>query len=564
MWDIINCHRGVNRNAQVSHDIAPDDFGHYFSQIAQNLIKDIPNLNINPIDLVNPKEHSNRFSFADITFNMTRDIIDNLKNKNSRDVFGMNVELIKTIKNLIISPLTKLINMCLRENTFPTILKKAIVVPIFKKGNVNLPENYRPISLLPIISKIVERCMSVQLTNFFESNKYFSECQFGFRRSKNTVLGILDLVSCVAESFQKQQYNSILFCDLSKAFDCVDHEILLQKLNKYNLSLESIELIRSYLTNRTQVVRVLGASSVESVINIGVPQGSVLGPILFLIYINDLPDIQCAGKFTLFADDTTVAFAANTLDEALEGSAIARGKLGEWFCVNRLQLNNDKTKRMVFSLRDVGDLGKDVSGVKFLGVHLDPGLQWNLHVDKVSNILSRGLFILRNLSGCVSNKVLRTAYHSVFHSHLSYGLIAWGHSTGMGRVFGLQRKALRVLSQLGFRDDCRQAYIDQGILTVPSQYILENLKYIKQNKSCYRSHQDNHSYDTRHGRSLIPAYWRLKRCRDGPGYWAIRMFNVLPEHIKVLPFDQYVKSIKKTLLGNAFYSIDEFLSYRFM
>lgn len=388
------------------------------------------------------------FFFSGVSPVEIRDVIDGLKNKHSSDVFGLNVKLIKSVKNQLIGPLTKLINQSFRENTFPDALKIAQITPVFKKGNPEDPGNYRPISLLSIILKIFEKCIASRLTHFFESNNLFTPCQFGFRKNRNTVLGILELVSCVLESFDSLDFTGALFCDLSKAFDCVPHDILLRKLERYNFSLDSINFMRSKLTSRVQVVRVGGESSAMSHVNIGVPQGSVLGPILFLIYINDLPYIDSTSKFTLFADDTTVAFSSDSLEGAMEGSEVVRGHVEAWFCANRLLLNPDKTNRMVFSLRDLETANADVQSIRFLGVQIDPLLRWHEHVDGVASRLRRGLFALRRLSGSVSGPVLRTAYFALFHSILSYAILAWGHTTQLKRIFGLQRAAVRVLAGL--------------------------------------------------------------------------------------------------------------------
>lgn len=559
MWSIINNQRGKCK-AEVTANISPTEFNNYFSQIAQNLVKDIPILERDPVQNIK-NNNSPKFQFSHVTFNQVRDIINSLKNKKSKDVYGLSVPLIKSVKNILIIPLTKLINLCFVENVFPSVLKRALVTPIFKKGDSDNPENYRPISLLPIISKVFEKCISQQICCYFEENNLFTESQFGFRSKKSTVSGILDLVSCIWESFHRLQFNGAVFCDLSKAFDCVNHGILLGKLNNYNFSPESVKLINSYVRDRSQVVRIGGVSSEETFVNIGVPQGSVLGPLLFLIFINDLPDSGLPEKYTLFADDTTISFAADSLQAALEGSMVAQLRAEEWFCMNKLLLNSGKTNKMIFSMREDEQINQDLRSVRFLGVHLDPRLQWGAHIDEVSRRLGRNLFVLRSLAQCVSPTILKTAYFALFHTHLSYALLVWGHSAESSRVFSLQRKALRVLAGLRYRDDCRQAFIHLQILTFPSQYILENLIFIKQSGAHFRSHEDVHNYNTRNKKNLVVPYWRLKRCQSGPGYWSVKFFNALPENIKKLPMKEYKRKIKIILLQNAFYSFDEFLRF---
>lgn len=565
MWNIINKQRKSCSKDRASPDISADSFQDFFTNIATNLIKEIPNNQTDPLqNFKNITPPADYFSFTDVSYNEVRDIISHLKNKNSRDIFGLSANLVKCVKNLIIIPLTKLINLCFRENTFPDILKKAMVIPIFKKGDINDISNYRPISLLPIISKVVEKCVAVRLVDRFESGGCFSTCQFGFRRGKNTVLGMLDLVDTVMESFEALKYDAVLFCDLSKAFDCVTHDLLLQKLNLYKLTANSISLLKSYLENRVQVVTVAGVTSVESVINIGVPQGSVLGPLLFLIYINDLPADNSNAHYTLFADDTTLSVSAGSLDEAEIGLRVSRLSATRWFEANRLLLNQDKTNKVIFSLRDLGEVTENETYVKFLGVLVDPKLKWDIHIDRMAKRLRSSLFALRRLSECVSGTVLRVAYFALFHSILSYALLVWGHAAQSGRIFGLQRKAVRIVAGLGFRDDCRRTFVSLSVLTLPSQYILDSLMHIKKNLANYRVHGEVHSHKTRAANNLVPAYCRLKRCQTGSRYWGIRFFNCLPDNIRVLPEVQFGTTIKQFLLHRAFYSFDEFLNCDFV
>uniref|UniRef100_A0A6P7FUC1 Uncharacterized protein LOC114331063 n=1 Tax=Diabrotica virgifera virgifera TaxID=50390 RepID=A0A6P7FUC1_DIAVI len=239
----------------------------------------------------------------------------------------------------------------------------------------------------------------------------------------------------------------------------------------------------------------------------------------------------------------------------------AQSVTNEWFCVNRLLLNAAKTNRVVFSLRDTQNVNDGMSSVRFLGVLLDPKLQWGEHIN--SKKLAKNLFVLRNLASNVSHKVLITAYHAIFQSHLAYAILVWGHSAEMLTVFGWQRKAVRVLAGLWYRDDCRQAYRSLRILTVPSLYILENLMFIKRGGAHFETHENIHQHDTRYKHHLVPAYWRLRRCQTGPGYWAIKFFNKLPDSLKCLQLNQFKSTIKDILLENVFYSNEEFLAFKF-
>lgn len=559
MWNIINEHRGIigkDRDGLVN--LPPDQFNEFFIGIAPELQKRVGPPLFDPVQNV-PETLHPAFTFKEVTLIEVRDVIDALKNKKSKDPYGFDISLIKSVKNLIVGPLTRLINLCFKESIFPEALKKTVVTPIFKKGDPNNVSNYRPISLLPILSKILEKCMASRMAQFFESHKLFTDSQFGFRKGLNTTLGILDLVSSILDAFDESTYTTALFCDLSKAFDCVSHDLLLKKLQRYNFHPCSIYLIGSYLQGRTQSVRVGGVESAKGSVTVGVPQGSVLGPLLFLIYINDLPIMDAASKYTLFADDTTITNRHKDLEEAKARSAEAQERAEAWFSANMLFLNVDKTQSMIFSTRQIPETDLVISA-KFLGVSLDYGLRWDIHTDQLSRKLSTNIFVLRNLSECVSRTVLRQAYFSLCHSLMAYAIVAWGHAAGAGRVFRLQRRAVRITAGLGYREDCRGAFISNKVLTLPSIFILETMCHMRSHIDLYSRHASIHNHDTRNKQNLVLNYWRLKRCQDGPGHLGIHFFNKIPDNIKELPMAEFKTKIKSFLIGNAFYSVSEFLN----
>jgi hypothetical protein len=195
------------------------------------------------------------FSFKQVTFIEVRDCINNFKNKRSRDIYGLNIELIKMVKNILITPLTKLFNLCISMNSFPDCLKKSLIIPIFKKGDANDKNNYRPVSLLPIFSKIFEKLMMLQISNYLVENKILVSNQFGFRKKIPTFNAILTLVNNIVICFEENKYYEAYFLDLSKAFDTVCDDILIKKLQYYKFSVNSINLTESYLNHRTQRVR---------------------------------------------------------------------------------------------------------------------------------------------------------------------------------------------------------------------------------------------------------------------------------------------------------------------
>ena len=292
---------------------------------------------------------------------------------------------------IILKPLTVIINQCLKISIFPNQLKKAKIVPIFKSGDDTLFTNYRPISLLPSSSKVVEKVIFIQLYAYFETNGLFYGSQYGFRKRHSTEFAALELVDKLLNMMDKGQVPLGIFLDLSKAFDTLDHNILMKKLEFYGVSDGPGKLLESYLSNRKQFVVFDDIKSQVLDIKTMVPQGFILGPLLFLIYITDIVKSSSFFKFILFADDTTLFAPINTNNkETANIINVELEKLITWLKLNKLSLNFSKTKFCIFhkvqrkvSIPEI-QIENTVIGntkvVDFLGFRLDENLNWNDHI----------------------------------------------------------------------------------------------------------------------------------------------------------------------------------------
>lgn len=316
-------------------------------------------------------------------------------------------------------------------------------------------------------------------------------------------------------------------------------------------------MLESYLDGRKQLVRVDQDVSSKLLIKDGVPQGSILGPVLFLIYINDIKSALNGISCLLYADDTTLLGAGPDLRELRENCRNMQSNAEMWFSANKLKLNENKTVTMISSTKNLSNLDNNPGFVKFLGINLDPKLTWNAHGNLLAESLARTTYALRQLSNRVSMNILRTAYYALFHSKLAYGILAWGHSACRHRLFGLQRRAVRVVGGIGYRADAKPIFIDLNILTFPSIYALECLTYVKKHINEFATHKENHNYNTRKRDDVYLCFKSLTKSRTGIAYHGPKLFNKLENNIKQLPLDRFRSAVKKFLTANAFYSLDE-------
>lgn len=435
-----------------SQEIA-DTLNDHFSEIGNNLADELPKSDIHFSRFMNCCVANIDFSFQEIDSYQTLQIIDSFTLPKATGYDNISLRALKENKLVLIPILTHLINIVIQKSSFPDCLKIARVTPLFKKGNKSDPTNYRPISILPALSKILEKCLSIQIQNYLELNNILSPKQFGFRKGKSTTGAINCLMEFLYTNFDQSKITQGVFLDFSKAFDTINHEILIAKLFYYNFTSMSSNLIQSYLQNRFQFIKTDVACSQRKPITIGVPQGSILGPLLFLIFINDLVNSAPALDCILFADDTNVFSTDNV---KLQGEL---NIINDWCLSNRLILNNSKTFQVIFknpskisqsqnlclSLNNSQLQIKD--SAQFLGITLDNNLTFSKHIQGLVRKLNYILLVLRFIRPYVDETTMINLYYSFFYSRLIYGIEFWGHGnkTDLNKIYILQKKAIRII-----------------------------------------------------------------------------------------------------------------------
>ena len=475
------------RDLADSTEIA-NAFNTYFANIGKNLSSQIDQ-NIEDADYKQylTSHTAENLRFKCITEDYTIKVIDNLENKNSSGHDGISNKLLKTIKGDISQSLTIIINQMLTTGIFPDDFKLSKVIPLFKKGDSSLLTNYRPISLLPTISKIFERVIHDQMYEYFNKFKLLAEQQYGFRKQHSTEYAAVKLIDHVSREMEAGKIPANVYIDLSKAFDTLTFDILLYKLKYYGVTDTALDLMKSYLTNRKQYVVFGGCQSEHTEIYTGVPQGSILGPLFFCIYINDLITVSDRLNFLMYADDTTIYFNLEDFSNIFKETDINNEleKVNTWLKLNKLSLNTQKTKLMLFHRKQkhIDEVSVIINGTKiervasfnFLGIMLDENLSWKSHIEMVGNKISKVTGILYRLKNVFPESVLFVLYNSLIVSYINYGLLLWGvHSH---RLDSLQKKALRFMTNSSYLAHTTPLLIKHGLLNVGDMYKLKLLKF---------------------------------------------------------------------------------------
>ena len=471
-------------------------------------------------------------------------VINSLKNK-SCPVSSYPVKVLKYISDIISPILADIINNSFSTGTFPELLKVARVVPVYKGGDKTEPNNYRPISILPILSKIFERIAHTQLQKYFDNHNLLTDCQYGFRKGRSTTQAILDNLQYIYENLDRGSIVISVFLDFSKAFDCIDHDILLKKLDLYGVRGMAGQWFKSYLSQRSQYVSIDKKSSNSARMSYGVPQGSILGPLLFLIFINDFPSCNPFFRFTLFADDSTLSckFPKNSNPDIIKNSlSVELSKINKWLENNKIKINYDKTKFIIFNYRKTIEVNSlkignnqitRANSVKFLGIYIDEKLSFKTHIDNISEKTGKTVGLLYRLNKFLPDYILKTLYHCLVSPHISYGIEAWyaAPKTATDRISVIQKKVIRAINRLPYNTHTNDYFKSMRIPKLEDIYHLQLGKYMFTNQNKFNLVSDVHSHNTRSRNNLALPLYNLSHTQKFYKYRGIKLWNTLPDNI---------------------------------
>lgn len=561
-WKEIN--KILNRNCKkkdiiINHDGRPvtgkpltDHFNAYFSSVSQKLIEELPRTNNDVLSIFSPY-NDNTCDFYEVTAQEVENVILSFKSKKCHKNEIQPYILCKVMR-YICPVLKEIFDVSFKKCIYPYVFKVARVIPIFKAGKSDDVCNYRPISTLPIFSKIFEKIIFFRLSNFANINNLISPHQYGFKDGSSTTLAILEFVSYVLKSFKKKFYCVALFLDLKKAFDTVDKELLLQKLEHHGVRGNFNNLFRSYLSNRRQHVQVDDFTSDFKPIATGLYQGSNISPILFNIFINDIVNmcnihgLNC----TLFADDAVFYFMDNSFNNIVSKLGAFIGNLSQWLASNKLTPNISKTKIMFFNSSKIvplpniyfnNEVLEIVDRMKYLGIFIDNKLNFKYHIQETCKKLSQTHGIIYAATPYFNRKSLILIYYSLAYSVFIQSIIIYGKSFNVNlqplRI--LINKILRTILNVK-RDEnfiplmsVNKMYIKLKLLKFDDVYEYFLIKFLKKAfyddndllDSYFNEHLPTHSHATRNNRINTPQI-RTETERNSTIFQAIELYNKLP------------------------------------
>ena len=448
----------------------------------------------------------------------------------------------------------------MRKGKIPQIWKHAKVTPIFKAGDPTDVSNYRPISVIPIIMKVFERTIHNQLSSYLNQTNLLYAYQSGFRSKFSTETALIDVTEYIINGFDSGELVGAIMLDLKKAFDTVDPDILTQKLQWFGVSNIPLSWFKDYLSDRNQLVQFKSELSNERPIKCGVPQGSILGPLLFILYVNDLPKVCSKTKVILYADDTAILCRGKSIAQIQKTLNSEMGLCSVWFTQNKLHLNVSKTKSMLFGTSQrlssikapdnfeitvCEEVVERVQVFKYLGVHMDVNLNWHTHVEKIAKKISSKIGILRRVKPYLTIDLSKMIYNSIVLPHFTYCNIIWASTdeTTISRLQNLQNTSARVILTENKRSHVQPMLDVLSWMPISSQTRYHTLVAVyKCTHGLVPSYLHKtfiqisriHSYSTRQANqsNLFTRRPTLSQYKRSFTYRGVVLWNQLPEQIR--------------------------------
>lgn len=545
----------VNGKLTINRFTMAEAFNTYFTNVPNEIHKTIK------IDPLTTYTHllAERYEIAETLFPTKCTVMEvvtfiaSLSNSGAKDIYGMSNNLIKKHAVHLSPPLTILFNTLLEQGSFPTELKFATVKPIFKSGDKSLTSNYRPISILPIFSKLYEKLILARLNEHIDRNKIIHPNQFGFIAKSNTEAAAVNLMRNIYLNIENKKLTAVLFVDFRKAFDTISHEILIKKLEKLDLPPLYLNILKNFLHNRSQRVEIDGVHSHYQLVTDGVPQGSILGPKLFNFYINSICKVNFKGSLQLFADDAALVYGESDTTVLKLAIEYDLKLISNWVDAHFMSLNTTKTNYILFHGRksleyftqlSMNILANDkpierVESARFLGLIIDEKLNFTDHINQIKRTIRPLMFAIKRISHLMNENTAKQLYFAHIYSRLIYLNTIWNAASNkdLDSLFAVQKKSIRIFKSLD--NFSSRDLFNPNLLPLPCISELMTLTMVFKIKHGLIKNnfniifvKDRHSINTRSKENFfIPNY--LTRfgfsdlfCRG------FHKFNTLPDKIK--------------------------------
>ena len=471
------------------------------------------------------------------------------------------MKLIKICHIHLVEPLKHIINLIFSAGCVPQHFKESIITPVYKNGSRTDKSNYRPISVINNLAKIFEKALKSRLEEFLNINHTISNNQFGFRANYSTNDAIYTLTSSINKNLDENKKCITVFLDLAKAFDTVSHKKLITKLESVGIRGIALEVFASYLKNRLQFVKIEDKISNGHIVTTGVPQGTVIAPILFSIFINNLCQLKITGKLISYADDTAVIFSGSNWDDVVSKVSKDMAKIKNWLDSNLLALNISKTKFITFSiynskLPNIKQINIDnntenlesTDKIKYLGVIVDKNLKWHDHILYITGKIRKLIHKFYNIRDILSRKTLLIVYKSLIESIIRYGIIVWGgtYENALMPVKIIQKTILKIISHKPTIYPSVLLFKEIDTLSVKHLYILEIIVHVKTHLTNYNISTYDYNTKSKENKNLnVKKYSRTQQQNfiDYLGPW---YYNLIPIKLKNI---SNKKQFRKKLLA---------------